>query len=195
MNDSVAEPQAHRTWRQKLGKLYVRVMGQKGPPEFIAKGVAIGLFIGLMIPMSGQLLIAIPLAYFLKASKLAAATCTLITNPWSVLIIYPIQIYIGKILTTGEASSWADVEKLCSDFMGALGEVSLFDFSSYKVIFTLSVEEIILPFFAAGFVFGAIAAIIGYVMTLSAVKRYRAFRAEHRRRKRNKLIEHHGAHS
>lgn len=176
-------PSPKRTWRHTLMKYYIKVVAQKGTPEFIARGAAIGLFIGLLIPMTGQLIIAIPLAWLLKGSKLAATITTFITNPWTVVFIYPPQIYFGKMLLTLSIPKWAEVDKIYQELMEAMGHFSLTQPDTWTPILDLGLSEIILPFLAAGFVMGVIGAIIGYFMTLRLVRRYRALRNEHKQRK------------
>lgn len=169
--------------RKTLMKLYVRIMAQKGSPDFVARGVAIGLFIGLLIPMSGQLIIAIPLAYLLHGSKLAASAATFITNPWTVVVIYPIQIYFGKMLLTLKMPDTQEIHQIYEAFMDAMSKVSFTSPSSFGQILDLGVQELILPFFAAGAVMGIVGAAIGYFLTLRLVVRYRKLRQDRKIKK------------
>ena len=83
-------------WKRKLICLYAKIVRDDGSPSYIARGWAIGMFIGCVIPMSAQLVISIPLSFVLRGSKIGAALGTFITNPVTVLFIYPAQCWVGN---------------------------------------------------------------------------------------------------
>lgn len=97
------------------------------PPEDIAGGWALGMFIGCAIPFGMQLVIAIPLAIMMRVSKLGATMGTFITNPVSIFFIYPAQTYlVNKMLFGGSLTyekladtewTWAAVRRLGADAM------------------------------------------------------------------------------
>lgn len=64
------------------------------PPEDIAAGWALGIFIGCAIPFGLQLIVSIPLAIMMRVSKIGATVATFITNPATVFIMYPLQTYL-----------------------------------------------------------------------------------------------------
>ena len=63
------------------------------PPEDVAAGWALGMFIGCSIPFGFQLIVSIPLAIMMRVSKVGATLGTLITNPVTIFIIYPVQTW------------------------------------------------------------------------------------------------------
>jgi hypothetical protein len=72
------------------------------PPESIAAGWALGMFIGCSIPFGMQLVISIPLAVMMRVSKLGATLGTFITNPITIFFIYPAQTFlVNKLLFKG----------------------------------------------------------------------------------------------
>ena len=72
------------------------------PPEDIAAGWALGMFIGCSVPFGMQLVISIPLAMMMRVSKLGATLATLITNPVTIFFIYPAQTFlVNKLLFQG----------------------------------------------------------------------------------------------
>ena len=76
----------------------------------VAMGVAIGLFIGFLIPLA-QILLAAAAAIFFRANVPVAAAGTLITNPLTVPAIYYAAYQLGAWVTgspTTAALSWAD---------------------------------------------------------------------------------------
>lgn len=69
------------------------------PPEDVAAGWALGMFIGCTVPFGLQLLVSVPLAVMMRVSKIGATVGTFITNPVSIFFIYPAQTWLAfKIL-------------------------------------------------------------------------------------------------
>ena len=99
------------------------------PPEDIAAGWALGMFIGCSVPFGMQLLISIPLAMMMRVSKVGATLGTFITNPVTIFFIYPAQTFLvnklvfGGSLTysklAGTEWTWAAVRKLGAEAMAS----------------------------------------------------------------------------
>jgi len=82
----------------KLREFKEKFLRLKGSPAYIAKGVALGTFIG-MTPFPGfQLLIALGLAKLLKVHKTAAALAVFNTNVFTGIFIFAFNYYIGTVL-------------------------------------------------------------------------------------------------
>ena len=71
------------------------------PPESVAAGWALGMFVGCAIPFGLQLVVSIPLALMMKVSKVGATVGTLITNPVTIFFIYPAQTWVVYNLIFG----------------------------------------------------------------------------------------------
>ena len=71
------------------------------PPEDVAAGWALGMFIGCSIPFGLQLIVSIPLAMMMRVSKIGATVGTLITNPVTIFFIYPAQTWVMYNLLFG----------------------------------------------------------------------------------------------
>jgi len=76
----------------------VRFVRLRGLPEEIAKGVALGIFIGMTPTFGFQMAIALFFAYLLKENRLAAILGVWITNPVTAPFIYAIEYEMGRIL-------------------------------------------------------------------------------------------------
>ena len=76
-------------WRD----LKAKMVGDPLPPEDVAAGWALGMFIGCSIPFGLQLIVSIPLAIMMRVSKVGATVGTLITNPVTIFFIYPAQTW------------------------------------------------------------------------------------------------------
>lgn len=78
--------------------MVVRFVRLRGLPEEIAKGVALGIFIGMTPTFGFQMAIALFFAYLLRENRLAAILGVWITNPVTAPVIYAIEYEIGRIL-------------------------------------------------------------------------------------------------
>ena len=77
-------------WHDLRGKM----VGDPLPPEDVAAGWALGMFIGCSIPFGLQLIVSVPLAIMMRVSKIGATVGTLITNPVTIFFIYPAQTWV-----------------------------------------------------------------------------------------------------
>ncbi len=99
------------------------------PPEDIAAGWALGVFVGFSIPFGLQLIVSIPLALMMRVSKIGATLGTFVTNPVSIFFIYPAQTFIvnkfvfGGSLTYSKLAdmewTWSAVRRLGAETMAS----------------------------------------------------------------------------
>lgn len=172
--------------RKKFLYYMVKLARQSGSPEVVARGVFIGLFIGLLIPFGMQIMIALPLAFAFRANKVTAVAFTLITNPWSIVFIYPFQCYIGSHIIANPLS-YQRLKDIFGSFIKKISgsEMSMTD--SYSELISLGME-IVVPFFVGGFILGITAALIGYFSSLSLVKRIRDRKEKRKSERRARLL-------
>lgn len=148
-------------WKRKLFWLYAKIVRDDGSPDYIARGWAIGMFIGCVVPMSFQLMISIPLSFVLRGSKIGAALGTFITNPFTVLVLYPAQCWVGNKIIGG-GLTWKATEQ------AALGLIKL-DLTGF---FHLG-WDLIASFFIGGFLLALILTPVTYFTVYRLVGRYR----------------------
>ena len=146
----------------KLSVLYDKIVKEQKPAEFIARGWALGVFIGSVVPFGFQIYVALPLSFLLRCSKVGALTGTLITNPVSIIFIYPAQCWIGSRVIGG-GLSWDAVT-------GAMGGV--LEHQNWAALMKLS-GDLVASFFVGGFLLAAIASPIAYIAVLTMVRAYR----------------------
>ncbi len=79
----------------------------------VAMGVAIGLFIGFLIPLA-QIFLAAAAAVFLRANVPVAAAGTLVTNPITVAPIYYAAYHLGAWVTGASATATVSLADLAS---------------------------------------------------------------------------------
>ena len=131
------------------------------PPEDIAGGWALGMFIGCAIPFGMQLVISIPLAMMMRVSKLGATLGTFITNPVTIFFIYPAQTFmVNKMLFNGSLT------------YAKLAETEW----SWMAVRSLG-AEVMASFFLGGFIFAIVLTPITYFLVKRVVVRARERRA------------------
>jgi uncharacterized protein (DUF2062 family) len=69
----------------------------------VARGVAIGLFFGILLPVA-QILFAAVAAVLLRANLAVAAASTLVTNPLTFPFVYYLAYRVGSFLSGGRGS-------------------------------------------------------------------------------------------
>jgi uncharacterized protein (DUF2062 family) len=123
-------------WRQwtyiRQFKLnFLRLARQRGTPDEIAKGLALGIFVGMTPTFGVQMLLAVLLAFVLKENKLAAAAGVWITNPLTAPFIYALEYESGRLLLglprlrLPQELSFSAMQSLGYDFMIPLWTASL----------------------------------------------------------------------
>ena len=154
-----------RWLKERINSLYFRIVKERKSAEFIARGWALGVFIGSVIPFGIQIYIALPLSILLKGSKIGAITGTLISNPLTILFLYPAQCWAGSRLL-GRDISWEKISEAMKDVL------SQQDWSSLSMLS----GHLVTSFFVGGLILAAIATPITYFVVRSLVKNYRRVR-------------------
>ena len=118
-----------RSLRDCLRILREKMVRDPLPPESVAAGWALGVFVGFAIPFGLQLIVSVPLAIMMRVSKLGATLGTFITNPVTIFVIYPAQTWIvNRLLFDGSLSysrlvatewSWQAVRHLGAEVMAS----------------------------------------------------------------------------
>lgn len=160
--------------RRKLIHFYVKIVRAEGTPTYIARGWALGMFIGCVIPMSAQLLISIPLSFVLRCSKIGATLGTFITNPVTVLFIYPAQCWVGNKIIGGSLS-WEATQQAARDLVKL-------DVSGFLHLG----GDLIASFFVGGFLLAAVCTPLTYFGVYHLVLRYRRIKEALKAKRREK---------
>ena len=79
--------------RAYLHDLREKMVKDPLPPESVAGGWALGVFVGFAIPFGLQLIVSVPLALMMRVSKVGATVGTFVTNPATIFFIYPAQTW------------------------------------------------------------------------------------------------------
>ena len=156
-----------------LRRLREKMVRDPLPPEDIAAGWALGVFVGCAVPFGLQLIISIPLAMMMRVSKIGATLGTFITNPVTIFFIYPAQTFVvTKLLFGGSLTysrlattewTWAAVRRLGAEAMAS--------------------------FFLGGFLLAIVMTPIAYFTVKRLVVRAREFRALRALRKKQRCAK------
>ena len=162
--------------KRKWEDLLAGMVREKAPPEFVARGWAIGMFYGCTVPFGFQLVLSIPTAIIMKGSKIGATLGTFVSNHFTIFLLYPIQCWLGNRLLGGSLSY--------ANIAGALREVV--QERSWDSVLQLT-GGLMESFFLGGFVLAAVFVPLTYYGVLRYVRTHRAWRATRAGRKTAKV--------
>ncbi len=152
-----------------------KMLREKQPPEFIARGWAIGMFYGCTIPFGFQLILSIPTAFLLKGSKIGATLGTFITNHFTIFVIYPVQCWIGNAVLSAAGASVTPVSRIVDELM-RIGSMSMVSGEFWRALGSLG-GDVMAAFFIGGAIFAAVMTPIAYFGVRRMVIARRARRA------------------
>ncbi len=157
---------------------YTKIIRTPGTPDFVARGWALGVAVGCIVPVFCQLLVAIPLSFICRCSKIGAIAGTFITTPPTAIFIYPVLIWVGNKIINGDLSS-DSAAKLLEIFNN-----SNYTFTQKWQAFADMGGDLVAAFFAGGIAWAIIMVPITYFGVKKLVISYRRVR-EARRAKVN----------
>lgn len=94
-----------RGFRRMLGYYRLKVMRIGGSPHAVAAGVAVGVLSAWTPFLGFHVLFAIPIAWLLGGSMIAAAIGTTFANPLTCPIIWPLTWEVGQFMLGAEPTS------------------------------------------------------------------------------------------
>jgi uncharacterized protein (DUF2062 family) len=122
---------------------FKKLSNLKENPEGIAKGLALGIFVGFL-PINGfQVITAVTIAGIARVSRVAAAVGTHVTNPWTTIPILLVDYYVGCAILG---------RKVCLPQVNA---------QSLHSVATAGMD-LLLPTFVGGAVLGLVFSLISY---------------------------------
>lgn len=149
----------HRFWRYYSWRL----VRQKGSPEFLARGLAAGVFAGLFPLFGLQTIIGVALAIVFRGNKWMAAAGTWVSNPLTYGPIYWLNFQVGQWLL--KSHEVFDMERIKST--KALLEVG---------------ADFLLTLFVGCVVMATLSAFLSYFIGIKLIRRGRTLHRSWRRR-------------
>lgn len=145
----------------------IRLARIKSTPDSVARGLALGVFVGFTPFFGFHILIALFLAFILRQNKIAAFVGVWVTNPLSAPFIYALQYEVGRMLlgkpTLGVAVISGDLTWSTAQQLG-------------------------LPLLLGSVVLGVPAALISYALTLRMIPWLRQYRIPRWPRRLRKML-------
>lgn len=134
----------------------IRLLRLKDSPEQIARGMALGLFVGMTPTFGIQMGLVLFFAIFLRENKLSALLGVWVTNPLSAPFIYGLEYELGRHLL-------------------GLPLASIKLHFNYQFLQHLG-WQVLLPLCLGSLIFALLAAFLGYFVTLKVVPVLRRWR-------------------
>ncbi|MBU6229906.1 MAG: DUF2062 domain-containing protein [Cyanobacteria bacterium REEB459] len=88
-------PTLQPTWQRTLKYYYLRLLRLQGSPEYLARGIASGVFSGCFPLFGLQIIIGLALATLLRGNRLMAAAATWVSNPLTYLPLFSFNYQVG----------------------------------------------------------------------------------------------------
>jgi uncharacterized protein len=143
--------------RRTFGYYRLKVMRLGGSPHAVAIGLAAGVLIAWTPLLGLHILIAMPFAYLIGGSVVAAALGTVFANPLTFPIIWPLTWEVGQIMLGADASArQIDLQALFA-----------------HLDFTQLWRPILLPMLVGSVPLGLLCALPFYVATYLGVRSFR----------------------
>ncbi|MDD2557284.1 MAG: DUF2062 domain-containing protein [Desulfuromonas sp.] len=144
-------------WISRQSKLFLlRFLRIKAKPDEIAKGFALGIFIGMTPTIGLQTPVAIFMAVLLGQDKIAAALAVWISNPITAPFIYMAEYKTGRFL-------------LDTPYVLFPKELSI------ETIFQLG-SNLVVPLCLGSLIYAVLAAAISYAVVLRMVPLLKSYR-------------------
>ncbi len=151
----------------------IRLLRLKSTPDAVARGVALGVFVGFTPFFGFHILIAVVLAFLFRQNKIAAFAGVWITNPLSAPFIYGLEYEVGRMLLG----------------MPHIGFVNF----RHNITWEMA-RQIGTPLFLGSLVLGVPIALISYALTVRLLPGLRQYRIPRWPRRLRRLLPVRGHH-
>lgn len=114
-------------------------------PHKLALSFALGIFVGLVIPMGLQTITALPIALLFRCNIFVVYLASLITNPVTAVFIYLTMFKIGEFIT-GNYIPMEQIKIILNDFsfsqLNQFGSIALYNYLIGMSLLTLIVTPL-----------------------------------------------------
>jgi len=175
-------PRSRKPWlrlmRGRIQTWWQRTMNQPGSADRVARGAALGFFIGWLPLVGVQMGLAFGLCTITRASFIASLPGVWLSNP---VTMVPMYFFINRVgaHVVGKAITWQEMENIWRH----VSTLGIMQGTRYLFVETASVT---LAMLVGGTIIGLINAFIAYPIVVRLVHRYQrhwAARRDHWRRR------------
>lgn len=162
-------------WRRTLIYLRHRIQRMPGTPYAIAGGLAWGAAVSFTPFMGLHFVLAALLAWMTRTSIIASALGTVVGNPWTFPFIWAAVYQLGSWIlgSPGSLDGNANEIELTADLIfGLFGDIFAFKFDALETLW----HQILAPMTLGGFILGAVAWGITFVLFYILVNDYQRLR-------------------
>lgn len=159
-----------RFYKRAFNYIVLRLKRRPGSPEYIAKGFAIGVAINFWPILFTHFICGFVICRLIAADILAMFIGTMLGNPWTFAIVYPLMYKLGKTLLGMRPRHRAESLDSIEEVWAQIWPIKSLD----NLYFAF--HEIILPMMLGGFLLALPAGILGYYIARNAVRVYQAQR-------------------
>lgn len=163
MRNAVSPRRGHA---RVLSYFILRLKRRPGTPEYIAKGFAVGVAINFWPVLFTHLVLGYIFCRIFRGDALAMFIGTLLGNPWTFAMVYPLCYKLGKTLMGLNPRHRPESIDTLDEVWNQIWPVK----SLHNL--TIAFHEIILPMTLGGFLLALPAAIAGYYLARNAVRVY-----------------------
>jgi uncharacterized protein (DUF2062 family) len=157
-------------WK-RVGLYYLyRLKRRPGSPEFIAMGFACGVAINFWPILFTHFVFGFILCRILRGDILAMFMGTLLGNPWTFAIVYPMMYKIGKAFLGLRPTHNMDSLDSAEEVLSRIWPIHSWDNLLHAF------QDIIIPMMIGGFLLAVPTAIISYYLTRNALRVYQTQR-------------------
>ena len=143
---------------EKIKLFLKKTLRLKVKPWRIALSLALGVFIGLSVPIGLQTIVATPIALLFQCNLPLTLTATLVSNPVTVVPLYLLYFRIGEFLTS------IQIPMILID--------NVMQSPTFDNISQLSIDAVFI-FFVGSLLIGIIGGIFTYFISLRIIIWYR----------------------
>lgn len=141
------------------GFIYNKLIKINDTPQKIALGMGLGVFSGIL-PGTGPL-VALFLAFCLRANRASALAGSLLTNTWLSFVTLPLSIKVGSVLL---GIGWQQVRQDWNNFLTEFHWLNLFKLSILKIILPVIVGYLVIAFLSG---------LLVYLVTLMIIMKFK----------------------
>ncbi len=167
-------------WRNFKRFLFLRVLHANDPPQVLALGFAIGVFVAMTPTMGIQMVTAAAIAAAFRANKILSMAAVWISNPVTMVQIYYLNWRVGQyFVDTSLVSGESAVQGQINQIIESIGGLSNLFFHLLDKAFWSEVLRLVwglgVELWIGSFIVGIICALPSYVILRWAITIYRQF--------------------